>query len=198
MLREFINKVAYLQPSQIPNDDGLIYHSRYDNSYFTHQGLEKDFKFYLRYGITEDLQNTKNNSEHTVNIGFNPEEQKWYGWSHRAIFGFGIGSKCEKGNCGYNPKNKEDFKQSCLVFWGDLDMDGNTHKVNSVAREETRDNKLGIYVEYTYDDKILNVNMRNKKSGMFTEYPTIYGRGEWEAKTLLEAKQMAIDFANNI
>lgn len=24
-------------------------------------------------------------------IGFNEEEQKWYGWSQRAIFGFGIG-----------------------------------------------------------------------------------------------------------
>lgn len=24
-------------------------------------------------------------------IGFNPTEQKWYGWSHRAMFGFGIG-----------------------------------------------------------------------------------------------------------
>lgn len=24
-------------------------------------------------------------------IGFNEKDQKWYGWSHRAIFGFGIG-----------------------------------------------------------------------------------------------------------
>lgn len=24
-------------------------------------------------------------------IGFNEEDQKWYGWSHRALFGFGIG-----------------------------------------------------------------------------------------------------------
>jgi hypothetical protein len=26
-------------------------------------------------------------------IGFNEKEQKWYGWSHRAICGFGIGDK---------------------------------------------------------------------------------------------------------
>lgn len=31
----------------------------------------------------------------TCCIGFQPEEQKWYGWSHRAICGFGIGSKVE-------------------------------------------------------------------------------------------------------
>lgn len=35
----------------------------------------------------------------TCAIGFQPEEQKWYGWSHRAICGFGIGSKVEKGDC---------------------------------------------------------------------------------------------------
>ena len=28
-------------------------------------------------------------------IGFCEKEQKWYGWSHRAIYGFGIGDKVE-------------------------------------------------------------------------------------------------------
>jgi hypothetical protein len=28
-----------------------------------------------------------------VNIGYDPKEQKWYGWSHRAICGFGIGDR---------------------------------------------------------------------------------------------------------
>lgn len=31
-----------------------------------------------------------------VSIGFNEKEQKWYGWSHRAMFGFGIGDKIFK------------------------------------------------------------------------------------------------------
>ena len=32
--------------------------------------------------------------DHNIcSIGFCAEEQKWYGWSHRAIFGFGIGDK---------------------------------------------------------------------------------------------------------
>jgi len=31
---------------------------------------------------------------HSVcSIGFNESEQKWYGWSHRAICGFGIGDR---------------------------------------------------------------------------------------------------------
>lgn len=31
----------------------------------------------------------------TCAIGFNPAEQRWYGWSHRAMCSFGIGSKVE-------------------------------------------------------------------------------------------------------
>ena len=31
--------------------------------------------------------------------GWSDKEQKWYGWSHRAIFGFGIGSVVEEGDC---------------------------------------------------------------------------------------------------
>lgn len=32
-------------------------------------------------------------------IGFCKKEQKWYGWSHRAIFGFGIGDIVKEGDC---------------------------------------------------------------------------------------------------
>jgi hypothetical protein len=36
----------------------------------------------------------KTSPDHCVcSIGFNPEKQKWYGWSHRACVGFGIGDK---------------------------------------------------------------------------------------------------------
>ena len=32
-------------------------------------------------------------------IGYCPKENKWYGWSHRAIFGFGVGSVVKEGDC---------------------------------------------------------------------------------------------------
>ncbi len=36
----------------------------------------------------------KTDSKHSVcSIGFNAKEGKWYGWSHRAICGFGIGDR---------------------------------------------------------------------------------------------------------
>lgn len=37
-------------------------------------------------------------SKNVCSIGFCEKEQKWYGWSHRAIFGFGIGSIVKEGN----------------------------------------------------------------------------------------------------
>lgn len=31
-------------------------------------------------------------------IGYSPRTAKWYGWSHRAVAGFGVGSKVKKGD----------------------------------------------------------------------------------------------------
>lgn len=64
-------------------------------------------------------------------IGFSNKNGKWYGWSHRVICGFKIGSTCKKTDCHYLPKSRG-------------------------------------------------------------------GRGEWTAKTIEDAKQMAIDFANGV
>jgi hypothetical protein len=72
------------------------------------------------------LQGTPENSK-TVSVGYSPKERKWYGWSHRAKYGFGVGSTVKKGDIAYKEK-----------------------------------------------------------------------KGEWTAKTLEDAKQMAIDFAENI
>lgn len=42
----------------------------------------------------------KASPNHNVcSIGFCEVEQKWYGWSHRAIFGFGVGSEVKEGDC---------------------------------------------------------------------------------------------------
>lgn len=198
-LNEFLTKnFNVVKTTEVELEDAPdSYVSKIDGSYLTFVGLEEDIKYLLRKGITEQLQNTENVSDHTVNIGFNPIEQKWYGWSHRAIYGFGVGSKCEKGHCHYQPDTKETFKEDCLRFWGDTDMN-ETHKTNPIAEEGTQDGKLGIWVRYSYDDKVPNKKMRGQISGVFSEYPEKWGKGEWTAKTLDDAKQMAIDFANGV
>ena len=37
-------------------------------------------------------------SDNVCSIGFSVQNQKWYGWSHRAICGFGIGSVAKEGD----------------------------------------------------------------------------------------------------
>ncbi len=46
------------------------------------------------------------NPGHVCTIGFSTKDGKWYGWSHRAIFGFRKGSTCRKGDCHYVPRNR--------------------------------------------------------------------------------------------
>lgn len=197
-LQKFIDSISTIGDSNIPDDDGKIYYSKVDGSYLTRVGMENDLNYLLKNGITEQIQNYNNVKGNSSNIGFNPTKQKWYGWSHRAIFGFGVDSECKKGNCGFEPSNKEDFKEDCLKFWGDTDMNGDTHKLNPIAEEGTQDGKLGIWVRFTYDDKIPNKKMRGKISGVFSEYPETWGKGEWTAKTLDEARVMAVDFARSV
>ena len=82
----------------------------------------------------------KTNSNHNVcSIGFCETEQKWFGWSHRAIYGFGIGNIVKKGDCtnssgwtdeylvehpeedlrlpvGFEAKTLEDAKKMAIAF----------------------------------------------------------------------------------
>lgn len=42
----------------------------------------------------------KSKESHSVcSIGFCEEKQEWFGWSHRAIHGFGVGSEVAEGDC---------------------------------------------------------------------------------------------------
>ena len=50
--------------------------------------------------VKRGIKPEKANPTHNVcSVGFCEKEQKWYGWSHRAIFGFAIGFKVEEGDC---------------------------------------------------------------------------------------------------
>ncbi len=55
----------------------------------------------VKRGIQPELRTPDSN---VCSIGFSIKDGKWYGWSHRAIFGFKIGSMCKKGDYHYIPK----------------------------------------------------------------------------------------------
>jgi hypothetical protein len=87
-----------------------------------------------KHGIKPELSDPEHN---VCSIGFSEREQKWYGWSHRAIYGFGIGYVAKEGDCcteagvlpefltpendkrvpvGFEVKTLEDAKRCAIAF----------------------------------------------------------------------------------
>ncbi len=192
MLTTFITEVADIKPSNIPGNDVMCYYSKLDGSYFTHVGLESDLKFLLKKGIIKELQSASG-SGRTVSLGFNPEENKWYGWSHRAIYGFTIGSTCKPGDCHYRPSNRRNFIKDCKRFWDD-----ENHKVTISKEWRNDEGELGVRTYWVYADTIPNKMLRGSSNSIFDAYPDEFGKGKWTAKTMEDAKQMAVDFANGV
>ena len=126
-------------------------------------------------------------------IGFSKKEKKWFGWSHRAIAGFKIGSKVKRGDCAYKPCSKTDFKYACTHFWSD-----SNHIYTKSVGKTSDEGQRGVYTSWMYDNKVKNESLRGTINGIFTPYPETFGKGEWEAKTMEDARQMAIDFADDV
>ena len=137
-------------------------------------------------GIQPELAHENDN---VCAIGFCDKEQKWYGWSHRAIHGFGIGSEVKMGDCAYHANNKHGFLNQVLDFWKDEEYHIATTALHS-------DN--GVIVRWIYNDKVPNKDLHGTTKEHFTPYPPLMGRGEWIAKTLDDARQMAIDYAEGV
>ena len=55
----------------------------------------------VKRGIQPELRKPTSG---VCSVGFSVKDGKWYGWSHRAIYGFKIGSTCKMGDCHYLSK----------------------------------------------------------------------------------------------
>lgn len=65
-----------------------------------------------KYGIT---QRFKTDPSHSVcSIGYSPKNKKFYGWSHRAVGGFGIGDKIFEAD--WNPDDLEEKELDKIPF----------------------------------------------------------------------------------
>lgn len=151
-------------------------------------GNEKDAMYLTTKGIQPELR--KGTS--VCSIGFCEREQQWYGWSHRAIYGFGVGSEVKRGSCAYMPIDEEDFRQDMIRFWTE-----DQHE-NVQGFLVQRDGKQGVNITWTYSQTIVNESLRGTECEVFHTFPETWGRGEWTAKTLEDAKQMAEDFAEGV
>jgi hypothetical protein len=54
------------------------------------------FRLNKKYGINWWEKRTEQSN--VVSIGWSPKRQKWYGWSHRAIYGFKPGDVVKEGD----------------------------------------------------------------------------------------------------
>lgn len=183
-IENWLRKYAEKVPCTIPGIESEIWVTKLRGDYITHVGMEDSLSYLCN--LTYVMSTWE--AGKPVNIGFNEEEQKWYGWSHRAGFSFGIGSTCKFGDVHYRAKDKDDFLASMVHFWQD------EHHVN--VRGEHKPH--GVYVEWEYTQYTPNEKIRGGLGGNHHPYPREYGKGEWTAETLFDARQMAIDFANNI
>lgn len=145
---------------------------------------------------------------HQCSIGFCDKEQKWYGWSHRAIYGFGVGSKVVKGDCAYVAATPEDLIDQHAEFYADI-----SKEKAALRRAECQilPDRSGI--------RILHAPLKVPMAGSMEEaldpdldpasLPEVdihedavsiilCGRGEWAAATLDDAKEMAQAFAESV
>jgi hypothetical protein len=181
-LKKWLDIVAYTGPSTIPEDDhSIIYYSKYDDSFIMRQDL-----LHKADGVIEALVANEVTEELTCCTGFSPKNNMWYGWSHYAFFGFGIGSKVKKGDCAFKASNKEDYMQTSKDFWTDEDRED--CEIINITDE-------GFDIQYRYSNHIPSKQLRGTVRLIHFPFPKIFGRGEWNAKILDDAKQMAFDFA---
>ena len=128
-------------------------------------------------------------------IGFCERDQKWYGWSHRAISGFGILSVVKRGDCAYQPVDRDDFGREMLAFF----VGNDSNYLNCSFRHAVNaDGVSGVEINATYSEAVPNQRLRGSPYVLFRPYPEKFGRGEWVAETLEDARQMAVDFAESV
>lgn len=173
----------------VPEEIRMISGYNSENQYIGNEGFAR--RLCDEKGIKPEFRTPDSG---TCSIGFCEAENKWYGWSHRAIYGFGIGSTCKRGDCAYNAPNAEAYGQQVLDFFCDEECylsKAHTPHVNA-------DGERGVLVTSIYSDDVPNEKLRGTQYRHFSQYPEKFGRGEWVAETMAEAKEMACDFADSV
>lgn len=198
-------------------------------------GNQKDaHRICKKRGIKPERSNPSHN---VCSIGFNEAEQKWYGWSHRAMYGFGVGSKVEKGDCAFLPSSREEYIESLKGWYNDemyknlkievqedgihifydivrdkpkkprkprasrisQETDGKLYEIGTCGRvPDAMEGELPRFpaiAEIVGDKEIIHTH---SVEPLDIEYGKEYGKGEWTALTLEDARQMAIDFAESV
>jgi hypothetical protein len=133
-------------------------------------------------------------------IGKSQKDGKWYGWSHRAIYGFTPGSHVKPGDCAYKPNTREEAQASLERWHSDEGVEDanpkNSYTVKFAGETENgfdfRVNKTGYH----------SLTVENPSPDPVYQYENVEnvpkGRGTWTAESEDDARQMAMDFAESV
>lgn len=193
-------RISPREGSSEPSVDLEVAYVQYGR-YFAYVG--DIYKLLLERGITDQIQPARNDST-VCTIGFNPTEQSWYGWSHRAMLSFKVGDTVKPGDVAYAPKDKADMETEALAFW---EIDKQRSGVNGTINElhvsklvsiehdvVGIDDAVGMRItwEFIATNQDTGEVLRSHETSHFHAYPKTWGRGEWTAQTLEDAREMAV------
>lgn len=153
-----------------------------DNKYYIGDIKTADYLTKKR-GLTQ-LQPAKP-GDNICSIGFHAPTKKWFGWSHRAINGFGIDDVVKPGDCAFKPRNVQEWINERLSWHKDDDTGWGLGRVKSFTWDGDS-NTLSIV---KHDSPTVTEEVMEKDQ---------LGNGEWRAANLDDARRMAIDFAASV
>ena len=198
-LKEFLAQVAYVAPNKLEGCYSPTYYSKFDDSYMCLTSMPEKLQWMADAEITEEL---------THGVGFSPKDNKWWGWSHRAAYGFTVGSTCEQGDCTYKSATPEDLIEARCKFFEEF---GEDYVALRRAECQVLEDRSGIRILTQPIDmpvvgsaeELIEVLDGEKSPEIATVFKESYytvkcGRGAWTAKTLADAKLMAIDFNESV
>lgn len=207
---EWLDKYCYIKQSDIGGDEGMIYCTKVGNYYVTRSGMENHAQQYANLDI-EPIDISNLHKGRVFCVGKSNVDGKYYGWSHRAISGFAVGSRIKIDNPAYKACNLGELIKITNDFWSEPEYEYTNscivpfnHHPDYNEEFKAQLSKDGFRTDYTimttwlYNDKVPNEKIRNTISGTFTFVPQKFVGSRKYAKTQRHALQMAIDFAEGV
>lgn len=123
-----------------------------------------------------------------ADVGFCDDDQLWYGWSEAEIRGFGVGTIISRGDAAYIATDWDDLLDQCKRLVAK--NPGATAIQGLIGRDEDGDQCIHLGWKHVDGDSSFVM-------GAIVYPPDTWGRGEWRAETLDEAREMAETFAES-
>jgi hypothetical protein len=172
----------------------------YHNNTGDYIGDERVANMLAERGIYPELASDDNK---VCSVGYCEKEDKWYGWSHRAMYGFGVGDSVKEGDCGFVANTPEQAVKDLSSFYG---KDDQTKYDISCIGEDEKCFKMKI-VKNVYSNEEAardrdKIHIPSEYAGWSMEDPIFQdvpkGAGSWQAKNLADVRNMACDFAESV